>query len=77
MKVILMAIFFLFGTLAIATETEHEVPAGLSFYDEKTGEFSLKENVVKNFGIEMATPLAKGNVYEVPSEAIVKSLMKE
>lgn len=76
MKLVLIGLLVVLSTGLMANEDEHELPAGLSFYDEKTGEFALKEHVLKNFEIQISGILQTKDLYEVPNEAIVRSLKK-
>lgn len=76
MKYFLICFLFLVATPVSASEVDHELPAGLTYYNEKTGEFALKEHVLKNFGIQISDPVETEGVYEVPNEAIVRSLKK-
>lgn len=60
-------------------EGEHEkqeLPGGVTFFEDETGEFSLKENVIQNFGIEVRSPERKNGFFELPEKAIVRSLKK-
>lgn len=55
-------------------EEENELPAGITFFKDETGEFSLRSNAIKNFGIAF-TPVIKDKVgFKIPSESIVSSL---
>jgi hypothetical protein len=61
-----------------AHEDEHEekveLPSGiLSFNDEK-GEFTLKPNVIRNFGIKSQVYVPSMGVVKIPLSALVRSL---
>lgn len=53
---------------------EAELPAGiLSFHDEEA-EFTLRPNVIKNFGIEAEIITVENGFIRIPSLSVVKSL---
>lgn len=56
-------------------EEQNELPAGVTFFKDETGEFSLKKNVIQNFGIVHKPALKEGSLYKAPSDTIVRSLM--
>lgn len=53
---------------------EQKLPGGVTFFEDESGEFSLKEKVIQNFGIVLGAPVKTGNSIELPEEAIVRSL---
>lgn len=53
---------------------EQKLPGGVTFFDDEAGEFSLKEKVIKNFGIETQAPVRSGAFVELPERSIVRSL---
>lgn len=53
---------------------EQKLPGGVTSFEDETGEFSLKEKVIQNFGIEIQAPVKSGGYFEVPERAIVRSL---
>lgn len=53
---------------------EQKLPGGVTSFEDQTGEFSLKEKVIQNFGIEIQSPVKSGGYIEVPERAIVRSL---
>lgn len=55
---------------------EQNLPSGVTFFEDESGEFSLKENVIKNFNIETQTPNKNGGTIDVPEKAIVRSLKR-
>ncbi|MBY0517974.1 MAG: hypothetical protein K2P81_13775 [Bacteriovoracaceae bacterium] len=55
---------------------EQELPSGITYFNDEKGEFSLKAQVIKNFGIETSNVSSSGNTFQVPETAIVRSLMK-
>lgn len=55
---------------------EQELPSGITYFNDEQGEFSLKPNVIKNFGIETSNVSLSGNTFQVPESAIVRSLLK-
>ena len=55
-------------------EEENELPAGITFFKDETGEFSLRPNVLKNFGIAFTPIIKDKSGFKVPSESIVSSL---
>lgn len=76
MKLIFIYLLVMLSTSSFASEDEHELPPGFSYFNEKSGEFALKEHVLRNFEIQISKAVEPGDSYEVPSEAIVRSLMK-
>lgn len=55
-------------------DEEQKLPGGVTFFEDETGEFSLKEKVVQNFGIVVSEPLSVSGVVDLPEMAIVRSL---
>lgn len=55
---------------------EQELPSGITYFNDEKGEFSLKPQVIKNFGIETSNVSSSGNTFQVPETAIVRSLLK-
>lgn len=53
---------------------EQKLPGGVTFFDDEAGEFSLKEKVIKNFGIETQALVKNGVFVELPEKTIVRSL---
>lgn len=57
-------------------EEERELPAGITTYNDESGEFSLSDEALKNFGIQTQKLVKDGADFKVPSHAIVRSLKK-
>ena len=53
---------------------EQKLPGGVTFFEDESGEFSLKEKVIQNFGIVLSNPVSVSGVVELPEMAIVRSL---
>ena len=53
---------------------ELKLPSGVTSFEDESGEFSLKPNVIKNFGISHSALTKKDNSIKVPADAVVRSL---
>lgn len=80
MKVsILFLLVFSVSICAFASgdhDEEHgqELPSGVTSFHDEEGEFSLKPNVVNNFGITSVKIDSDGQFLKVPESAVIRSL---
>ena len=82
MKILILLLFFM--SLSLLASGDHkdeeggdqELPSGITYFNDEEGEFSLKENVIKNFELKTTVLSSINNIFNVPNTALVKSLKK-
>ena len=50
------------------------MPAGITFYNDESGEFSLSPEATRNFTLQLAPVALEGALVRIPTKAIVRSL---
>lgn len=53
---------------------ERELPAGVTSFNDETGEFNLSDEAIRNFDITTSQISSVNGVFKVPKNALVRSL---